>query len=96
MVSSCVLRCLLYTSYILLDEIQEVDGWEKVVNSLLVDLDTDIYVTGSNSVSYTHLHLNKCIRRNRELLEALEATGWAFWIHWLTPLPVSYTHLAFC
>ena len=35
--------------YILLDEIQEVDGWEKVVNSLLVDLDTDIYVTGSNS-----------------------------------------------
>ena len=29
--------------YILLDEIQEVDGWEKVVNSLLVDLDTDIY-----------------------------------------------------
>ena len=29
--------------------IQEVDGWEKVVNSLLVDLDTDIYVTGSNS-----------------------------------------------
>ena len=32
-----------------MDEIQEVDGWEKVVNSLLVDLDTDIYVTGSNS-----------------------------------------------
>ena len=28
--------------YILLDEIQEVDGWEKVVNSLLVDLDTDL------------------------------------------------------
>lgn len=26
--------------------------------------------------------------RNRELLEALEATGWAFWIHWLTPLQV--------
>ena len=23
-----------------------------------------------------------------ELLEALEATGWAFWIHWLTPLQV--------
>ena len=27
-------------------------------------------------------------RGNRELLEALEATGWAFWIHWLTPLQV--------
>ena len=28
--------------YILLDEIQEVDGWEKVVNSLLVDLVMDM------------------------------------------------------
>lgn len=35
--------------YLLLDEIQEVDGWEKVVNSLLENFNTDIYVTGSNS-----------------------------------------------
>ena len=28
---------------------QEVDGWEKAVNSLLEDSNTDIYVTGSNS-----------------------------------------------
>ena len=35
--------------YLLLDEVQEVDGWEKAVNSLLEDADTDIYVTGSNS-----------------------------------------------
>lgn len=35
--------------YLLLDEIQEVEGWEKAVNSLLEDEDTDIYVTGSNS-----------------------------------------------
>lgn len=35
--------------YILLDEIQEVSGWEKAVNSLLVDFDVDIYLTGSNS-----------------------------------------------
>lgn len=35
--------------YLLLDEVQEVDGWEKAVNSLLEDVDTDIYVTGSNS-----------------------------------------------
>ena len=35
--------------YLLLDEVQEVDGWEKAVNSLLEDFDTDIYVTGSNS-----------------------------------------------
>ena len=36
-------------TYLFLDEIQEVDSWEKVVNSLMVDYDVDIYVTGSNS-----------------------------------------------
>ena len=35
--------------YLLLDEVQEVKGWEKVVNSLLENADVDIYVTGSNS-----------------------------------------------
>ena len=35
--------------YFLLDELQEVNGWEKVINTLLEDYDTDIYVTGSNS-----------------------------------------------
>lgn len=35
--------------YILLDEIQEVNSWEQVVNSLRVDFDCDIYVTGSNA-----------------------------------------------
>lgn len=35
--------------YLLLDEVQEADGWEKAVNSLLEDANTDIYVTGSNS-----------------------------------------------
>lgn len=35
--------------YLLLDEVQEIDGWEKAVNSLLENADTDIYVTGSNS-----------------------------------------------
>lgn len=36
-------------TYIFLDEVQEVPGWEKVVNSLSADYDVDIYVTGSNS-----------------------------------------------
>ena len=38
-------------NYIILDEIQEVDAWEKAVNSLLVDYvsDVDIYITGSNA-----------------------------------------------
>lgn len=35
--------------YILLDEVQEIDRWEKAVNSLLENANTDIYVTGSNS-----------------------------------------------
>lgn len=36
-------------TYLLLDEIQEVVQWEKAINSLLVDFDVDIYLTGSNS-----------------------------------------------
>lgn len=35
--------------YLLLDEVQEIDNWEKAVNSLLENADVDIYVTGSNS-----------------------------------------------
>lgn len=35
--------------YLLLDEVQEIDGWEKAVNSLLEGYDVDIYITGSNS-----------------------------------------------
>ena len=35
--------------YILLDEIQEVKSWEKAVNSIRVDFDVDVYITGSNS-----------------------------------------------
>ena len=36
-------------AYIFLDEIQIVSGWEEVVSSLLVDVDCDVYITGSNS-----------------------------------------------
>lgn len=35
--------------YVLLDEIQEVKEWEKAVNGIRVDFDSDIYITGSNS-----------------------------------------------
>lgn len=35
--------------YIFLDEIQNVANWEEVISSLLVDIDCDIYITGSNS-----------------------------------------------
>lgn len=35
--------------YLFFDEIQEVQGWEKAVNSLRVKFHADIYITGSNS-----------------------------------------------
>lgn len=36
-------------TYLFLDEVQEIEGWEKVVNSLATDYDVDLYVAGSNS-----------------------------------------------
>ncbi|MDO5849732.1 MAG: ATP-binding protein [Methanobacteriaceae archaeon] len=35
--------------YLLFDEIQNINSWEKCVNSYLVDFDSDIYITGSNA-----------------------------------------------
>ena len=36
-------------TYLFLDEVQEIKGWEKVINTLASDFDVDLYVTGSNS-----------------------------------------------
>lgn len=41
--------CAGKTTYIFLDEIQKVEGFEKVVDSLYVKADTDLYITGSNA-----------------------------------------------
>ena len=35
--------------YLFFDEIQEVEAWEKCINSLRVNLNCDIYITGSNA-----------------------------------------------
>lgn len=35
--------------YLFLDEIQELEGWEKLLNSCMIDFDCDIYITGSNA-----------------------------------------------
>ncbi len=35
--------------YLFFDEIQEVENWEKAINSFRVDLNADIYITGSNA-----------------------------------------------
>lgn len=44
MVGKCTRRV-----YIMIDEIQEVRDWEKAIRSLAVDLDCDLYLTGSNA-----------------------------------------------
>ena len=36
-------------TYLLLDEVQEIDSWEKCINSIFESQNVDIYVTGSNS-----------------------------------------------
>ena len=36
-------------TYLFLDEIQELLGWETLINSIMVDFSVDIYVTGSNA-----------------------------------------------
>ena len=35
--------------YLFFDEIQEVKGWEKCINSFRISLNCDIYITGSNA-----------------------------------------------
>lgn len=47
-----ILRCASSISgkvYLFFDEIQEVEAWEKCINSFRVELDCDIYITGSNA-----------------------------------------------
>ncbi|MCL1979175.1 MAG: ATP-binding protein [Methanomassiliicoccaceae archaeon] len=36
-------------TYLLIDEIQKIDGWEAVMRSAMSEFDTDIYLTGSNA-----------------------------------------------
>lgn len=35
--------------YLFFDEIQELQNWEKLINSYLIDFNCDIYITGSNA-----------------------------------------------
>ena len=61
-------------TYIFLDEIQNVTDFPKVLDSLYIKKNIDIYVTGSNaymSVSYTHL-LSDIQQMKKEVLKCLE------------------------
>ncbi|MEZ0329219.1 MAG: ATP-binding protein [Dissulfuribacterales bacterium] len=35
--------------YLFFDEIQELPHWEKLINAFMIDIDADIYITGSNA-----------------------------------------------
>lgn len=35
--------------YLFLDEVQDLTGWETMINALMIDFDVDIYITGSNA-----------------------------------------------
>jgi len=43
--------------YLFIDEVQEIPEWARVINSLRVSFDVDIYVTGSNARVFTGEHL---------------------------------------
>lgn len=42
-------KCIDKRMYLFFDEIQRVDRWEDAINAFRVDIDCDIYVTGSNA-----------------------------------------------
>lgn len=39
--------------YVMLDEVQVVPEWQVIVNSLRVDMDCDLYITGSNAALFS-------------------------------------------
>lgn len=51
----------------MIDEVQEIEEWAKVVNSLRVSFNADIYVTGSNSRMFAGEHLTYLSGRYIEL-----------------------------
>lgn len=54
--------------YLFFDEVQRIDKWEEAVNAFRVDLDCDIYLTGSNShllsSEYSTYLSGRCIEIN--------------------------------
>lgn len=45
------------TTYLFIDEVQELDQWAKTINELRAEFDIDIFVTGSNSRMFVGEHL---------------------------------------
>ncbi len=82
--------------YILLDEIQEVEQWEKTVNSLLAKGNTDIYITGSNSRLLSSELSTYLAGRYIEIpIQTLSFSEYLDFVHRITNTPVQNTHEAF-
>lgn len=62
--------------YLFFDELQRVGAWEEVINSFRVDLDCDIYITGSNayllSSEYSTYLSGRCVEIKMLLLSFAE------------------------
>ena len=63
--------------YLFFDELQRIDAWEDAVNSFRVDLDCDIYITGSNayllSSEYSTYLSGRCVE-----IKMLPLSFWEF------------------
>ena len=63
--------------YLFFDELQRIDAWEDAVNSFRVDLDCDIYITGSNayllSSEYSTYLSGRCV-----VIKMLPLSFWEF------------------
>lgn len=53
--------------YLLIDEVQEMPSWAKVINSLHVSFDVDIYLTGSNARMFSGEYLTYLAGRYLEI-----------------------------
>ena len=52
--------------YLFFDELQEVEGWERTINSLRADGDCDIYITGPPAVERAFHAAFRALRRSRD------------------------------
>ncbi|MCH3918283.1 MAG: ATP-binding protein [Spirochaetia bacterium] len=53
--------------YVLIDEVQEISEWAKIINSIRVSFNVDLYVTGSNSRLFAGEHLTYLTGRYIEI-----------------------------
>ena len=61
--------------YLFFDELQRIEAWEDAVNAFRVDLDCDIYVTGSNAYLLSSEYSTYLDSASRYLIRTVNATN---------------------